>query len=334
MPILSSGGGRARPGILGPISSPSLSPPDRPCDRPGDRQTDHPDLGQVVARLRAAGCVFAEDEAHLLISETADGSELAERLDRRVRGEPLEHLLGWAEFDGLRVGVGPGVFVPRRRSELLVREGFRFLREVAASRSRGERTPHQLTGAMPHRRRVLDLCCGCGALAAALVTRWARAALDVADLEVHATDSDPVAVGWARRNLAGTGQVHCGDLFSALPGHLAGRLDLVMVNAPYVPTSGLTTMPPEARLHEPRAALDGGPDGLDVQRRAIAQLGSWLAPSGAVMIETGRAQAPVTSALAQAQGLVARVVHEPELEATIVIGLAPVRGPVDLPSVR
>ncbi len=121
----------------------------------------------------------------------------------------------------------------------------------------------------------------------------------MADLEVHATDSDPVAVGWARHNLVGAGQVHCGDLFSALPGHLAGHLDLVMLNAPYVPTSGLATMPPEARLHEPRAALDGGPDGLDVQRRAIAQLGSWLAPSGAVMIETGRAQAPVTSALAQ-----------------------------------
>ncbi|WP_324274145.1 hypothetical protein [Blastococcus brunescens] len=95
----------------------------------------------VVGRLRAAGCVFAEDEARLLVAEAGSRARLAELVRRRVAGEPLEHLLGWAEFGGLRVAVEPGVFVPRRRSELLVTEA-----AVLA----------------PGSAVVVDLCCGSG----------------------------------------------------------------------------------------------------------------------------------------------------------------------------
>ena len=109
---------------------------------------------QVVARLRAAGCVFAEEEAELLTAATDSPAALVRMVDRRAAGEPLEQILGWAEFCGLRIAVEPGVFVPRRRSELMVRE--------AAA----------LAGPRPV---VLDLCCGSGALGVALA-----AALDAA----------------------------------------------------------------------------------------------------------------------------------------------------------
>src|SRR5262245_20885961 len=101
----------------------------------------------IVTRLRAAGCVFAEDEARLLIATARTPDDLAAMVDRRVAGLPLEHVLGWAEFCGLRIAVDPGVFVPRRRTEFLVR------RAVALSGPRAV---------------VVALCCGSGAVAASL----------------------------------------------------------------------------------------------------------------------------------------------------------------------
>jgi release factor glutamine methyltransferase len=245
----------------------------------------------VVARLRAAGCVFAEDEARLLMAAAATPAELLALVDQRVAGLPLEQLLGWAEFCGLRIAVEPGVFVPRRRTELLVREA------VALA---------------PPGAVVVDLCCGSGAVGAALA-----AVLDVAEL--HAADVDPAAVACARRNLPGA-QVHAGDLFDAVPATLRGRVDVLAANVPYVPSAAIALMPPEARLHEPRTALDGGPDGLAVARRVIDGARSWLAPGGSLLFETGAGQ--VTSALAAvtAGGLVARLAVDDELGATVVIG--------------
>jgi release factor glutamine methyltransferase len=245
----------------------------------------------VVARLRAAGCVFAEDEARLLMAAAATPAELLALVDQRVAGLPLEQLLGWAEFCGLRIAVEPGVFVPRRRTELLVREA------VALA---------------PPGAVVVDLCCGSGAVGAALT-----AVLDVAEL--HAADVDPAAVACARRNLPGA-QVHAGDLFDAVPAALRGRVDVLAANVPYVPSAAIALMPPEARLHEPRTALDGGPDGLAVARRVIDGARSWLAPGGSLLFETGAGQ--VTSALAAvtAGGLVARLAVDDELGATVVIG--------------
>ena len=206
----------------------------------------------VVARLRAAGCVFAEDEARLLLAAAQTPAELAAMVDQRVAGLPLEQIVGWAEFCGLRIVMEPGVFVPRRRTELLVRQAAALARPGAV---------------------VVDLCCGSGAVGAALA-----AAVD--GLELYAVDIDAVAVHCARRNVVGGGQVYEGDLYEPLPRALRGRVDLLAVNAPYVPTDAVALMPPEARLHESRVALDGGADGLDVQRRIAADAAAWLAPGG------------------------------------------------------
>ena len=142
-------------------------------------------------------------------------------------------------------------------------------------------------------------------------------------MELTAADVDPAAVLAARRNLEPLGaRVVAGDLFDALPRDLLGRIDVLAVNAPYVPTDEIAMMPPEARDHEARVALDGGGDGLDVHRRVAASAREWLAPGGHLLIETSRRQAPTTAALVTDGGLAARIVRDDELAATIVIGRA------------
>jgi len=244
----------------------------------------------VVARLRAAGCVFAEDEARLLMTTARTPDELDAMVERRAAGLPLEQVLGWAEFCGLRIAVDPGVFVPRRRTEFLVRQALPLLRPQGI---------------------VVDLCCGAGAIGAALAAAVDR-------VEVHATDIEPAAVRCARRNVPG--HVYQGDLYAPLPAALRGRVSLVTANVPYVPTGEIGFLPPEARTHEPLVALDGGPDGLDVLRRVAAGAPEWLAPGGHLLIETSERQVPAASAAFAASGLAARVATAEELNATVVIG--------------
>jgi release factor glutamine methyltransferase len=247
----------------------------------------------VVSRLRAAGCVFAEDEARLLLDATSTTTELTALVERRVAGEPLEHLLGWAEFCGLRVAVEPGVFVPRRRTGFLVEQAVALASSGAA---------------------VVDLCCGSGAVGLAVAS-------GLPGVELYAADLDPAAVACARRNLANVGgEVYEGDLFDALPGELRARVDVLVANVPYVPSAEIAWMPTEARDHEPRVALDGGMDGLDVARRVIAGAPRWLARGGSLLFETSADQAPAAVALVRAGGLVARVAADDELGATVVIG--------------
>ncbi|MFB6774345.1 putative protein N(5)-glutamine methyltransferase [Streptomyces sp. NPDC056337] len=253
-----------------------------------------PSRDRVVAALRTAGCVFAEDEAALLMSAARDAGELAALVDRRVSGLPLELVLGWAEFRGLRVAVAPGVFVPRRRTEFLVDEALAHA---------------------PHASVVVDLCCGSGAVGAALA-----AALDRP--EVHAADVDPAAVRCARGNLADAGgRVYAGDLFGALPETLRGRVDILAANVPYVPTAEVALLPAEARDHEPLVALDGGADGLDVLRRVAAEAPRWLAPGGCLLVETSEAQAPAAVAAFTRAGMTTRVAVSEELYAHVVTGV-------------
>ncbi len=250
----------------------------------------------LTERLRAAGCVFAEQEAALLCAEAPDADTLERWVVRREQGEPLEVVVGWAELDGVRVVTAPGVFVPRRRSALLVREAVRALRAAP-------------TAGPPV---VVDLCCGTGALGLVV-------ALRVPGTELHATDLDPEAVACARENLAAVGgSVHCGDLDAPLPARLRGRVDVLVANAPYVPTDAVAAMPQEAREHEPRTALDGGADGLDLLRRVLDLAPRWLAPAGTVLVECAPQQVPGLTAAAQRAGLDARVVTDPELSATVL----------------
>ena len=233
----------------------------------------------LVSRLRAAGCVYAEDEARLLTEVTADAATLEALVTRRVAGEPLEHLLGWAEFCGLRVTVTAGVFVPRPRTALLVD---RALAAVADDRP-----------------VLVDLCCGSGAIGLVLATRLADRRP-----EVHAADVDAAAVACARLNLEPVGgRVHRGDLDAALPRTLRGRVDVLVANVPYVPSGHFDSLPAEARDHEPRVALDGGADGLDVVRRVAEAAPAWLAPGGTVLVETSHAQADGAAAAFAAAGL-------------------------------
>jgi release factor glutamine methyltransferase len=118
------------------------------------------------------------------------------------------------------------------------------------------------------------------------------------------------------------GTVHAGDLFDALPAALRGKIRVLAVNAPYVPTGAINTMPQEARLYEKRASLDGGPDGLDFHRRIAAGAPEWLLSGGSVIIETSQRQASGTSAILAAAGFGTRTVHSEEVDGTVVVGLA------------
>ncbi len=216
-------------------------------------------------------------------------------VQRRVAGEPLEQVLGWAAFCGLRVGVRPGVFVPRRRTEFLVR--------TAARRS-------------PPLPVVLDLCAGTGALAAAFASLVTVGGL-------HVTDVDPVAVACARSNIPLGTFAYEGDLYAPLPVSLRGRVDVLLANAPYVPSAQLALLPGEAREHEPVLTLDGGADGLDLHRRIIAEAPRWLAPGGTVYLEVSETQRPLALDLMGAAGLVPGTEADDELGATVVLGTQP-----------
>jgi release factor glutamine methyltransferase len=257
------------------------------------------ELSAVVSTLRTAGCVFAEDEAQLLAAAAGSAAELDVMVARRAGGLPLEQVVGWAEFCGLRIVVDPGVFVPRRRSEFLVRQ--------AAALRPGQPGPVCV---------VVDMCCGTGAVGVALAAALGGA-------ELHAADIDPAAVVCARRNVGAAGQVYAGDLYEPLPAALRGRVDLLVANAPYVPTSQIGLMPAEARLHEPRVALDGGQDGAGIQRRIAAGAPPWLAPGGHLLIETSERQAQLTARAMTDAGLVPEVAASDDWSATVVIGRRP-----------
>jgi release factor glutamine methyltransferase len=198
----------------------------------------------VITRLRAAGCVFAEDEADLLLSAARTPAELAAMVERRAGGLPLEHILGWAEFFGLRMAVDPGVFVPRRRTEFLVRQALALCRPGTV---------------------VVDLCCGSGAVGAAL----ASAAPQV---DLYATDIDPAAVRCARRNLPAGARVFAGDLVQPLPAGLRGRVDVLVANAPsWLGPGGYLLVETSAR-QAPRTAEIFARNGLVPRVAASAEL--------------------------------------------------------------
>jgi release factor glutamine methyltransferase len=239
----------------------------------------------ATRELAAAGCVSAAAEADWLLEEAADEATLRAMVARRAAGEPLQHVIGWAPFGRLRLAVGPGVFVPRPETEGLA-----------------DRAATRLRAAGPSPVGV-DVCAGSGAIACFL-------AAEVPGARVLATELDPGALAWARDNAERFGvELLPGDLDDPLPAELAGRVDVLCANVPYVPTGAIATLPTDVRDHEPRLALDGGPDGLDVLRRLAPRTGHWLVPGGAFLCEIGEDQAEAATALLEAAGLTGVAVH-------------------------
>ena len=268
--------------------------------------TAAPDVGRrrelrdwATRELAAAGCVSARAEADWLLEEAVDEESLRAMVARRVAGEPLQYVIGWAPFGPLRLVVGPGVFVPRPETEGLA--------DRAATRLRSRPEPPGGSGEPRGGARVrpiaVDVCTGSGAIACFL-------AAEVPGARVLATELDPGALAWARRNADRYGvELLAGDLDEPLPAALAGRVDVLCANVPYVPSGAIATLPTDVRDHEPRLALDGGPDGLDVLRRLVARAGRWLAPDGGLLCEIGEDQAETGVALLTAAGLVEVAVH-------------------------
>ncbi|GAA1481412.1 methyltransferase [Gordonia sinesedis] len=221
--------------------------------------------GTTIARLRAAGCVFADEEAEILLSAATTPADLDAMCRRRESGEPLEHIVGWAGFGELRLAVGPGVFVPRQRSLLLARAA------VAAAREHSEPV-------------VLEAFCGVAPIGATIRATVPGAA-------VHVADRDATALSYARRNVGTRVEVHHGDGFGALPARLRRRVTVITAVPPYVPEAAHGLLPHEAVDHEPPAALFAGADGLDRIVELVHGAGDWLADAGVLLIEMTAAQA-------------------------------------------
>jgi release factor glutamine methyltransferase len=240
----------------------------------------------ATRELAAAGCVSAAAEADWLLEEAPDPETLRDMVARRVAGEPLQYVIGWAPFGPLKLAVGPGVFVPRPETEGLADRAATHLRAAAAPRV------------------AVDLCAGSAAIACFL-------AAEVPGARVLATELDPGALAWAAGNAERYGvELLAGDLDAPLPPELAGRVDVLCANVPYVPTGAIATLPTDVRDHEPLLALDGGPDGLDVLRRLAPRAAHWLAPGGWLLCEIGEDQAGTAAALLTGAGLARAAIHQ------------------------
>ena len=236
-------------------------------------------LRDVADRLAAAGCVAAEEEAGELTGACRDAAELKVLIERRMKGEPLAWIVGTVTFCGIQLNIDRGVYVPRWQTEPLARRAAALL------------PPHGV---------AVDLCTGSGAVARVLQERVPSAA-------VLATDIDPVAVACARQNGV---EAVLGDLDQPLPTALMVRVDVMTAVVPYVPTDALTFLPRDVIAYEPRAALDGGADGLKLLTSVVHLSRRWLRPGGWLLLELGGEQAPAVRQEMEGAGFVHIAVGE------------------------
>jgi release factor glutamine methyltransferase len=251
-------------------------------------------LAEATARLREAGVASPDFDAAELLAFVTGASRLTlreptadelrqydELIQRRAAREPLQHLTGTAAFRYRELAVGPGVFVPRPETEVMVGWILDKLADVSEP-------------------LVVDLCTGSGAIAGAVAT-------ERPDSTVHAVELSLEACLWARRNLAGTGAVlHEGDIDGCLP-EFDGRVDAVISNPPYIPLTAWESVTAEVRDHDPALALWSGDDGLDEIKVVAATAGRLLKPGGWFACEHADVQGESAPAVFAATGLFTEV---------------------------
>jgi len=266
-------------------------------------------LGDVIDRAESAllrvGSVEARREAELMVSRltgaplgalrTMRGEQVSDEqfgrlkdwVERRGHREPLYYIFGECEFWSMPFKVAPAVLIPRSETELLVEGGVGFIR------SREVEKP-----------LVLDLCTGSGCVAVSV-------AKELPGAGVYGSDISREAVAIARENALANGQERVefftGDLFAAVSDLMKGRFDLIVSNPPYIPAGDIAGLQREVADYEPRAALDGGSDGLDIINRIVAEAPAYLRTGGLLALEVGFGQAGPASALLRDNGLFTQV---------------------------
>lgn len=256
--------------------------------------------------LRKQGIESPEKEAEIILSHCLDTdllslhrdipeipddvlSRIRECLERRSAREPLQYIIGYTEFYGLRISVGPGVLIPRPETELLVEEAVRIIAQSAIGSTKS---------------RIVDLCTGTGCIALAIANKFPLT-------EVFGTDISGTAIRYARQNagINGVGNAYFlqGSFFDPLRGVFAEsdaqcEADMVIANPPYIPHDDIVHLQPEIRDWEPTAALDGGRDGLDAYRLILSEAGNNLQKNGILMLELGFGQAERVREMAENKG--------------------------------
>jgi len=257
-------------------------------------------LDEAASRLAGAGIENAEQEARWLVQRASglEGAELIvgleepaslrnatffyDMLERRLRGEPLQYVLGRWGFRVLDLLIDGRVLIPRPETEALTQMALEECRRLDA-------------------RLAVDLGTGSGAIALALAVEWTG-------IEVWATDVSPDALAVARANVAGIGRIGTavrlaeGSWYEALPAELGGAVDVIVSNPPYVADFEVEDLPDEVRAWEPLEALVSGPTGLEAIERIVAEAPLWLAQPGSLLVEIAPHQAAEAEALARAAG--------------------------------
>lgn len=268
-------------------------------------------LRKSTEYLEAAGIDDALSEAEMLVFhavnrdrlnaymdnpeiKSADSAKARRLLQRRIKGEPAQYIIGHIEFLGLRIGVGKGVLIPRPETELLVEEVIKTVKSKAlsvnsAGKNRSRITHHAL-------RMFLDLCTGSGCIALALAREFSEA-------EVYGTDLSKEALAYAENNAKANNIMNVrfsqGSLFEPMQGK---KFDSITANPPYIRTDEIETLQPEIRDWEPVAALDGGMDGMNFYRAILSSAGNYLNPGGIIFLELGYDQAEGVQKIADAYG--------------------------------
>jgi release factor glutamine methyltransferase len=227
--------------------------------------------------------------------KSADAAKVSRLLQRRVRGEPVQYIIGHVEFLGLTIKVGKGVLIPRPETELLAEEAMKAVTRNGFPVTSQEKdlslvTRHSLLS-------VLDLCTGSGCIAMALAKKFP-------DAEVYGTDISKKALAYAKKSAEANDCKNVtfleGSLFEAVKHK---KFDLIVSNPPYIRSDEIETLQREIRDWEPISALDGGKDGMDFYRRILSSAGDYLNPGGFILLELGYDQSDTVQKLAREQGL-------------------------------